>query len=165
MYSFLLKRALPFTLTFVFGAALGGLVGLFGPSEKKSEYVLSTRTYEFGGRCRSVRPRNLVAESRPLNILRVPDAVLVGAEDLKGYTEPVKVRVTFGADGKVQGLEPVASWCGNARASGQDSLPPSVWEAVGHAARQIEFQPETINGMPVTVTREVKIGFATSFEN
>ena len=63
MYSFLLKRALPFTITFVFGAALSGLLGLFGHSEKKVETYRFTRTYEFGSRCRSVRPRNLVAET------------------------------------------------------------------------------------------------------
>ena len=34
MYLFLLKKALPFTLTFIFGAALSGLIGWFGHSEK-----------------------------------------------------------------------------------------------------------------------------------
>ena len=76
MYSFLLKKALPFTLTFVFGAALGGLVGLFGPSERAGSFV-GTRTYEYGNRCR-MRRRNLVAETKPLVILYKPKTKRIG---------------------------------------------------------------------------------------
>src|ERR1044071_6352583 len=75
MYSFLLKKALPFTLTFVFGAALGIAGGLFGPSGKKAEYAFVTLTYDYAGRCR-MRSRKLVAESKPLNILYKPNATI-----------------------------------------------------------------------------------------
>lgn len=156
MYSFLLKKALPFTLTFVFGAALGGLVGLFGHPEKKAESWSFTRTYEFESRCR-MRRHNLVAESRPLNILSKPDAVLTGVGAWKGDAEPVKILVTFGADGRVQGVDSYRDWC----AKGYKSRPGvpgiSVWEAAVRAARQIEFQPETVNGLPITVSQEVEI--------
>src|SRR5215207_5961724 len=102
MYSFLLKRALPFTLTFVFGAALGGLLGLFGGSEKRAESFVGTRTYEFNSRCRA-RRHHLVAESKPLAILHKPDAILpAGSGGIKSNSEFIPVNVTFGADGKVQ---------------------------------------------------------------
>ena len=155
MYPFLLKKALPFTLTFIFGAALSGLLGLFGASGKRAESVLGTRTYEFGSRCR-VRRHNLVAESKPLNILHKPDAILpAGSGGFKSNPEFIPVNVTFGADGKVQQVEPPACLaydCYDMRdeRSGR-------WEAVERAARQIQFTPETINGVPVTVVKEVKI--------
>ncbi|MBV8858692.1 MAG: hypothetical protein JOZ02_17295 [Acidobacteria bacterium] len=156
MYLFLLKKALPFTLTFIFGAALSGLVGLFGHSEKRAESWSFTRTYEFGSRCH-MRRHNLVAESKPLNILHVPDAVLTGVGAWKGDAEPVKVLVTFGADGRVQGVESYRDWCARGYKSQPEVLRTSVWEAAVRAARQIEFQPETVNGLPITVTQEVEI--------
>jgi hypothetical protein len=164
MYWFLLKKALPFTLTFIFGAALSGLMGLFGASEKKTESVLTTRTYDFGKRCRMRRHR-LVAESKPLTILNVPDAVWPSdfkpdsswpGERKASYWFPgAYVSVTFGADGKVQRVEP------------SDEHYPSLgnadkvaWECMARAARQIRFEPETVDGRPVTVTRDVEIRFS-----
>ena len=153
--SLLLKKALPFALTFVVGTALGGLTWLFGGSEKKAETVVVTRTYEFGSRCR-MRRHNLVAESKPLAILHKPDAILpAGSGGIKSNSEFVPVNVTFGADGKVQQVEPPACLaydCYDMRdeRSGR-------WEAVERAARQIQFTPETINGVPVTVVKEVRI--------
>ena len=148
MYSFLLKKALPFTLTFIFGAALGGFFGLFGHSGKKAESWSYTRTYEFGDHCR-MRRRNLIAESKPLNILNVPAADIREQQLRQIFTYPIPVDVTFGADGRVQKVEPVDD----------DGPAQSGWKAVEQAAQQIRFEPETINGMPVTVTRRVEIHF------
>ncbi|HYP51910.1 MAG TPA: hypothetical protein VEQ42_00120, partial [Pyrinomonadaceae bacterium] len=105
MYLFLLKKALPFALTFVVGTALGGLTWLFGGSEKKAEKALVTRSYDFPGRCGSrARRHKLVAESRPLLILFKPDARYPLAPEGR-----VRVNVTFGADGEVKAVEPLAS--------------------------------------------------------
>jgi len=147
MYWFLLKKALPFTLTFIFGAALSAVTGLFGASEKKAESFISTRTYGCAGRSR-MRRHNLVAESKPLTILNVPDAPYY----IPGTgTESVRVNVTFGADGKVQKVEHL-----------QSLLPTKMLEAVERAARQITFTPETINSVPVTVVKEVEINLAAA---
>jgi hypothetical protein len=151
MYLFLLKKALPFTLTFIFGALLSGLAGLFGGSEKPVGTFIGTRTYEFGNRCRMRRQR-LVAESKPLTILFKPDARYPLAPESR-----VRVNVTFGADGEVKEVRPLASW-----SHGRDESLVGVkamWEAVEKAARQIRFTPETVNGVPVTVEREVEIRF------
>jgi len=159
MYSLLLKKALPFTLTFVLGALLGGLAGLFGASEKRAESLLGARTYEYGRGRRECRMRrhNLVAETKPLNILDVPDAVWPrGLEAEKKDLKSVSVSVTFGADGKVKTVTPFHS-CFSHEAA--DRL-PSVRDAVERAALLIRFEPETVNGMPITVTRDVEIRFA-----
>ena len=151
MYLFLLKKALPFTLTFVFGAALSAVTGLFGAAEQKPESFLGTRTDEYGSRCR-MRRRHLVAETKPLVILFKPDARYQLAHESR-----VRVNVTFGADGAVKEVRPLASL-----SHGRDESLVEVkamWEAVERAARAIRFTPETVNGMPVTVEREVEIRF------
>jgi hypothetical protein len=140
MYLFLLRKALPFTLTFIFGAALSGLVGFFGSSEKQAGSVLGTRTYEFGSRCRM--RRKLVAETKPLVILFKPAARYPSGAGMKS----VRVNVTFGSDGKVSRVEPL-----------QPSLPAAMSEAVERAARGIEFTPETLNSVPVSVEKEIEI--------
>ncbi|HEX8147919.1 MAG TPA: hypothetical protein VF591_12130 [Pyrinomonadaceae bacterium] len=152
MYLFLLKKALPFTLTFIFGAALSGLLGLFGSSEKKGEYVFGTRTYEYGSRCR-MRRHHLVAESKPLAILYKPDARVPG--NFSEHEDSARVEVTFGSDGQVQKVRPVGRSFALYKVN--NLLP--VWNAVEKAAQGIRFTPETVNGIPVTVEREVDIRF------
>ena len=159
MYLFLLKKALPFTLTFVVGTALGGLTWLFGGSEKKAGTVVVTRTYDYGSRCRM--RYKLVAESKPLVILFKPDARWPYSRDGKldsrsaGMVSPVQVSVTFGADGKVSKVEPVGGWV---RGECRGTM-PGIWDAIEKTARQIQFEPETVNSVPVTVTRDVEIRF------
>ena len=156
MYLFLLKKALPFTLTFVFGALLSGLTGLFGSSERKAGSFLGTRTYEYGRSCRTRGRHRLVAESKPLTILFKPDAILpAGTGGYKTNPEFIQVNVTFGADGNVQQVEPPA--CRAYDCYDLRDERSGRWEAVERAARQIRFTPETINGVPVTVVKEVKI--------
>jgi hypothetical protein len=158
MYLFLLKKALPFTLTFIFGALLSGLLGLFGASEKKAEYVLGTRTYEFGRHCR-MRRHTLVAETKPLDILFKPVVGYPAWREAKnGSIATARVNVTFGADGEVKDVTPLAL---NFDGRGESLVRgKAMWEAVDSAARRIEFTPETVNGLPVTVTREVEMTFA-----
>lgn len=147
MYWFLLKKALPFTLTFIIGAALSAATGLFGTSEKKAESFVGTRTYEFGSRCR-VRRHNLVAESKPLAILDKPAAWWSWGHGA-GHPRPVRMLVTFGAGGTVQGVEQLD----------QLELPKGITEEAKRAAWRIKFEPEKVDGLPVTVKREVEINF------
>ena len=66
----------------------------------------------------------------------------------EGYRNSVWVRVTFGSDGKVQGVEQL-----------QPLLPDVMLKAVDRAARQIQFTPEIVNGVPITVTKDLEIHF------
>jgi hypothetical protein len=160
MFSLLLKKALPFTLTFVVGTALGGLTWLFGGSEKKGEATRVTSVYDFKRGCGPRHRRRLVAESKPLVILFKPDARLpLGAEPGQAGARPALVRVTFGADGKVQDAQPMSF-----RFHGRDESLVEIkalWESVERAARQIRFTPESVDGVPVTVMRDVEIRFLT----
>ncbi|HEV7889059.1 MAG TPA: hypothetical protein VGP08_00400 [Pyrinomonadaceae bacterium] len=160
MYSLLLRKALPFALTFILGSLVGGLfksVGFGGQSFK------SARAYHYGyGEGHSCRMRfqrrNLVAESKPLNILFKPGATMsVGADSLRrGTGVGVMALVTFGADGTVKGVESgsLLSTCGKDRVG---EVSGDMLEAISNAASQIQFEPETVNSVPVTVTREVEI--------
>lgn len=155
----LLKRVLPFTLTFIIGAALGGFFNPFGAWGVSRRVVLRTelmRDYDFGEghgcRARRFKRRELVAESKPLVIEFKPDArwsrgAIVEKEGLSAH-----VRVTFGADGEVQQVEQL------------DALPRAAQEAVEQAARQILFIPEMLNGRFISVTKDIEIRFATPAE-
>jgi len=169
MYSHLLKKALPFTLTLVVGTALGGLfASRGGESPRWASWHGARREFGFGERrghdhCR-MRRRYLVAETKPLVILFKPDAVLPRGASESAFSF-ARVLVTFGADGKVQAVEPFDDASINAwrdwPAAGKDAAASAAWEAVERAARQIRFEPETINSMPVSVTKEVEIRFLT----
>src|SRR5215210_6785803 len=159
MLSLLLRKALPFALTFVVGTALGGLTWPFGGPGEKAEAVVVTRTREYGRRCRM--SHKLVAETKPLDILSQPDARWPYSQDGKldsrtaRMVSPARVSVTFGADGKVSKVEPVGGWV---RGECRGTM-PGIWDAIEKAARRIQFEPETVNSVPVTVTRDVEIRF------
>jgi hypothetical protein len=153
MLTYLLKSALPFTMTFILGAALGGF--FFNPFGVRTRMSRVTRTelrsYSYDGEGRSCKHRRfrrheLVAETKPLVILFKPDARYPRVGE--GYRNSVWVNVTFGADGKVQSVE-----------QRQPLLPKAMLEAVERTARQIQFEPETINGLPVSVTKDIEIHF------
>ena len=179
MFSCLLKRVLPFTLTFAVGATLGWLFHFQGSGARFVE--MTTRLdssvapfgYGYGRSCR-MRSRYLVAETKPLLIRFKPDARVPREQsDVRlphqlqgGRIEPVSVwaRVTFGADGKVQQVEPVDDLLAEAARAERQGIVENfcatlVWDAVERAARQIQFEPELINGLPVSVTKDVEIHF------
>ena len=148
MYSLLLKKAIPFALTFVLGSFVGGLFKSFVSGGRSYGHA---RAYHYdygeGHSCgMRARQRYLVAESKPLAILFKPDAGYPGVSE--GHRNSVLVNVTFGADGKVQNVEHL-----------QPLLPDSMLKSVERAAWEIQFEPEMVNGLPVSVTKEVEIHF------
>ena len=156
MHSYLLKKLLPFTLTFIVGAIIGGLFKGYGtgpavwawPGPPNATPLLGHEGpfgygYDRRRSCRMYR-RDLVAETRPLVILFKPDARYT--PEPGGYKNTVHVNVTFGADGEVKDVQQI-----------QTLLPQAMLDAVERAARQIKFEPETINSVPVSVEKEVEI--------
>ena len=166
MFSILLRKALPFALTLVVGTMLGWLFEPGPPaafvwaSPEHSSPLLGpdgpSGEPRGRGHCR-MRRHYLVAETRPLVILFKPDARWPRGVDMGKGLNPVPVRVTFGADGTVQQVSPTDVWP-LVRDDGADE-DKAVWESVERAARQIRFAPETADGVPVTVRREVEIRF------
>src|SRR2546421_3136929 len=171
MHSYLLKKLLPFALTFVIGAFIGGLFKTHGTGpaawtwESRSTPLLGHEGpfgYDRHRSCRMYR-RDLVAETKPLVILFKPEARWPrGAH----YLEAVRALVTFGADGKVQQVEPVNKDLkdllfeyGQQKEITHIDARVLIWDAAERAARQIQFEPETINSVPVSVTKEVEIHF------
>lgn len=162
MFSILLQKALPFTLTFALGAALASLGGLFlmGGKSAGADFGWRGRVHGHRGHGRracDMRSSRLVAESKPLDIRFKPDAML--PRGLSGWREnygSARLLVTFGSDGKVQAVEPLDD-----RAIAAYSGRGALWRALEGAAQQIRFEPEIINGMPVSVSKEVGIRFFT----
>ncbi|MGB8508063.1 MAG: energy transducer TonB [Pyrinomonadaceae bacterium] len=146
MHTRFLQRGLPFVLTFVIGAAAGGFFKLFQGRTAAGISVLNSYRFHEGDVHRGcARARRLLAESKPLVILFKPDARYPRA--VEGDKSSVRVSVTFGADGKVQKVEHL------------ELLPDATLQAVERAARQIQFTPQTINSVPVSVTKDVEIHF------
>jgi hypothetical protein len=150
MYSHLLKKALPFALTFVVGAGLGGLF----KSHRSYEAAWSVNVTPLMGHegpfgdhhgCR-MRRRALVAETKPLVILFKPDAPLPRGSE--GYQNSMWVRVTFGSDGKARDVEQL-----------QPLLPEAMQKAAERAALQIQFEPATVNSVPISIEKDVEIHF------
>jgi hypothetical protein len=160
MYSLLLKKAIPFALTFVIGSFVGGLFKSFVPGAQRVERPRAYYYYgpgESRSGCKHSRGRYLVAESKPLTILFKPDARWPRGADVGKGLSTEWVRVTFGADGNVQQVEPSFNPWLSKEPTG--AAYAAIWASVEHAAREIRFTPESVNGLPVTVTREVEIRF------
>ena len=166
MFSILLRKALPFALTLTAGTALGWA---FEPAPPAASTWPESATQALGregpfgeprgrghGHCR-MRRHYLVAETKPLVILFKPDARWPRGVDMGKGLHAARMRVTFGADGTVQKVSPMAGW----PRGGDDASVEfkAVWESVERAARQIQFTPETVDGIPVSAEREVEIRF------
>jgi hypothetical protein len=167
MYSLLLKKALPFALTLIIGSLIGGLFKPFVPGAWRAEHPRAYfYSYGEGRSCpMHARQRYLVAESKPLTITFKPDARLPRefSSLTKDGLESVPVSVTFGADGKIQNARLNGDWLfartGGISDANTTAEIVAVSRAAESAARQIQFEPETVNSVPVTVTREVEIRF------
>jgi TonB family protein len=151
MISCLLKKALPFTLTFIVGATVGGLF----KSHRSYEAAWSVNVTplmghegQFGDRhgCRAYR-RRLLAESSPLVINSQPTATYTTMAKRHGLTGVVRLRVTFGADGSVKEVVPLRL------------LPDGLTESAEAAAWQIKFTPATENGVPISVAKTLEFDF------
>jgi TonB family protein len=141
-----LKRILPFTLTFVIGASLGGFAGLFKTrttyTTRRGEFVLRGSGFERGHGHRSCRTSTPVVHTFEPNTRYTREAWE------KGITGTVRLRVTFGADGEIKAVEPVLG------------LPYGLTEEAEKVAWRAKFIPATERGRPITVTKEMDYVFS-----
>lgn len=147
MTTYLLKRILPFALTFALGAAVAGIAGLFTGSGA-GVFKRRQQTYHGGGGgCSKGYRHKLLAESKPLYVKYQPTAVYTSEARRRGFSGKVRLRVTFGADGAVKSVETL---------QGQ---PYGLTQSAERAAWGITFSPSLENGLPVPVTRTIEYDF------
>ncbi len=147
MTTSLLKRVLPFTLTFVLGAAVAGFAGLL---TRDGAGLFKRNHYSHGakrGGCGSAYRHKLLAESKPLSINYRPTAVYTREARRRDHTGTVRLRVTFGADGAVKAVETL---------QGQ---PYGLTQSAERAAWRTNFTPALENGLPISVTRVIEYDF------
>lgn len=161
----MLKRILPFLLTLLVGTALGSLTNLFKPRTNNTKPALSVRSFHrkscstFSRRYlgewpdetnqvkNSYTKRDFNDEARVV-ILSKPEPRYTVAARRNGVTGVVRLRATFGADGKVANIQPITT------------LPDGLTEEAINAAERIQFDPARINGEPISVERLIEYKFS-----
>ena len=138
MFVSLLKRALPFTLTLLFGSGLGSIFS--GTSADMQPRVSTTTTYTRTFSCASHRRSSAAADSTPLIVTFEPNTRLTEAARRNKTVGVVELLVRFDADGKATVVDHLTT------------LPDGLTEEAERAAERTVFRPATINGKPYTVT-------------
>jgi hypothetical protein len=139
MFVSLLKRALPFTLTLLFGSGLGSIFsGTTTPRTATQSSVTTTNSRTYG--CASQRRASALTESTPLIVTFEPNTRLTEAARRNKTVGVVELLVRFDADGKATVVDHLTT------------LPDGLTEEAERAAERTAFRPATINGKPYTVT-------------
>ncbi|HEX5706759.1 MAG TPA: TonB family protein [Pyrinomonadaceae bacterium] len=149
-----LQRVLPFTLTLLVGSLAGGASGLFGwsgASERAETGVLVFKERgRRGCRDRAARRWTRAKKSTPVVYTYEPNTRYTEEAMRRGVTGVVRLRVTFGAGGRIERVEPVLG------------LPYGLTEQAERVAWATRFTPASEHGVPITVTKEVDYVFSLS---
>lgn len=152
MFTNALKRALPFTLTLIVGIAFGSLVNLFSKGTSVAPAPrFEPPTYHARGGC-GKRRRSAIPPT-PLNIISEPSKRYTKEAFKNKVTGVVRLRITYGSNGSILDVEPLTT------------LPYGLTEEAERVAWQINFEPATVNGLPVTVTQDQDYIFSLSDES
>lgn len=145
--SFYLKRVLPFALTFLVGATLGGLFQRFGHI-RRAGFFEGVRVHREGRRCRTAPPPRVAPDRTVRAAITFQPSPRYTEEALRnGYRGQARLRLLLGADGRVQLVEPL------------DQLPYGLTEEAVRAAREIKFTPASLDGAPVDMWAYVEQDF------
>ena len=139
MPAYLLKRILPFLITLIVGT---GLWGIFGT--RRPEGSVGPGHYRFSHRRMS---RN---GSRLLRILSQPERRYTPEATKNRTTGVVKLLVQFNSDGTTTVIDRISI------------LPDGLTEEAERIAEHTRFIPATINGQPITQTKEMNYIFSLS---
>ncbi len=143
-----LQRSLPFVLTLMIGVGLSGLINFFNPraTETARPAVAVTTTPKYQKRCTKFS-RPVLQATQPV-IFSQPDPSYTSEARQRGVTGVVRLRVTFGADGKVSNIVPITP------------LPFGLTEEAVAAAEHIQFSPARGDGgEPISVERLIEYQF------
>ncbi len=147
----LVKRALPFAMTLIVGTGLGSIFG-FGskPEQTRKSWTNADIIVERRSSCRSSERRRHFRDSTPLNIRFQPNTSYT-PEALKNKTTGVvKLLVRFNEDRTATVVEQLST------------LPDGLTQEAVRVAERTQFDPETVNGQPVAVTKEMNYIFSLS---
>ena len=163
MYTSIIKRVLPFTLTLIIGAALGNLVNaVFSrTSGLSSVSAPSARTYKSRG-CRSRRRERVEANTLTFGndrifsadeleqravLLSKPQPDYTEAARMNNVSGTVRLRAVLGANGDVSDITVMSG------------LPDGLTERAVAAARGIRFMPAWKDGRRVPQYATVEYNF------
>ena len=155
MMTCFVKRALPFALTLFVGTGLGSIFG-FNSTPKKTNATsapderIHTLTERRSGCPDSYRRRDYVGESTPLNIRYQPNTSYTRVALKNETTGVVRLLVRFNEDGTATVVSRLST------------LPDGLTEEAVRVAERTQFDPETVNGQPVAVTKEMNYIFSLS---
>ena len=162
----MLKRILPFVLTLLAGIALWGAINFYGArknnlaptgntlNNKRDCILFNHQLSALKGEAEattecSIRARGSFADVvKRLKIINKPEAQYTQAARRNETAGTVRLRVEFGADGRVTDVQPLVT------------LPDGLTEEAAKAARKIEFIPEMVNGVPMSVKKTVEYNFS-----
>jgi TonB family protein len=151
----LLKKALPFVVTFFFGATAAGLFSGFGTFNiiPVSEPGLTSRsepaTWSRSEKCRKKRGHHAAYDvDQAVQIVSKPTPRYTEAARAKNIEGRVVLRVTFFSNGTVGPISVV------------EGLPYGLTESAIEAAREITFEPQLADGHAVTNTSTVEYRFS-----
>ncbi|MBV9959663.1 MAG: energy transducer TonB [Acidobacteria bacterium] len=153
------KRVLPFMLTLLVGTGLGSVFGWRSSTTQTQPNVTeSTYRYERRYGCSSRYRRTYSGgiegraegASTPLVIRFQPNTRYTPEALEHKTTGVVQLRVRFNADGTATVLERLST------------LPDGLTEEAERVVERTQFTPETINGEPVAVTKDMNYVFSLS---
>lgn len=123
----------------------------FEPDRKSGRRVMGTGTGRGTGNKGKKEERVLsepTPQSRPLRIIYKPSPAYTDLARFYEINGVVKVQVTFLADGTVGSVVPLTK------------LPFGLTRSAVTAARQFRFEPQLVDGKPVTVARQIFFSFS-----
>jgi TonB family protein len=153
--SCVLKKALPFTLTLLVGAALGQAFNSFssGSEVQTGIYMHTGTTKKYGCdyrrkfRASRQQMRTLPESSAPVPVFE-PNTKYTREAWERQVTGVVRLRLTVGTQGRVTNVEVL------------DGLPYGLTEEAVRVARQSHFMPASKDGEPVVATRDMDYVFS-----
>jgi hypothetical protein len=145
--TYFLKRGLPFILTLMVGSGLGSIFGFHSSKDTTTDnssvfrWERHHRHYHSGCRGKDF------SDTTPLMITNQPEARVMLIALKHKTTGVVQLRVRFNADGTTTVIERLAT------------LPDGLTEEAERIAGNTTFIPETRDGEPVPVVRDMNYAF------
>lgn len=155
------KKAVPFATALMLSVFVTGLfqkINYQNETKVAPKAANEARSFDYetgtgdvscsGGRGRGVEIETTSqTATTALRILSKPRPVYTDAARQNQVTGTVRLRITFLASGQIGSISPVVG------------LPDGLTEQAIAAAAKIKFEPQKVNGVPQTVTKQIEYSF------